>query len=369
MADAEALAARYGLPFTLQDRADAQAVIEQRRAQLETEHADKRTGVARFVTVFNRFYPKLLETLLALGDVLITSTHTVLIAFGVPIVLLLLLMVEQQRVSAGLFLVDPHETLAVFGAAVLVALNLISELVISYIEHRAHYVEPPQHQFSLRLWWARLAYVLGRTDHWIPMQKSPAVRWRMARKVVTIAILVLAVAGSMQTVIANIQGDWLAGIGAIMVHSTLLQMTTWIGGLLFAFAAVVSAQTLSSYVAVKVVEVAEVMQSGASNKAEQIAEIAGAMFLVGRLKEAQRQRRIGSAVSAASEPARNAVSGTVNLSSASTVPETPKRGIAPATQKALNWIAAHPESANLSLSQAAELSGLSESSIQRARKL
>src|SRR5258708_17652135 len=258
IADVEALAAKYGITFSPDDYAQAHERAEQRRQQMEHSIASTdsvKTGAAALVEKFNRFYPKFLQALLGIGDVLITATQTVLIAFGVPVVLLMLLVVEQQRVYHGELLFEIHEGLATFGAWVFVVLNLLFELVISWEEHRRGWTEPQKHEFSLRILGAQLAYMLGRSTDWTPRQKSPALRFKVALRIVTFTILALALAGSMRSVIEGVGGaNWLDAIGLIFTKSTLLQMVTWIGGLLFSLAAVLSAPAPPPYVAPQVVQ-------------------------------------------------------------------------------------------------------------------
>jgi hypothetical protein len=72
---------------------------------------------------------------------------------------------------------------------------------------------------------------------------------------VTFTILALALAGSMKVVIQQQSGAWYSALWAILTQSNLLDMMTWLGGLLFAAAAVFSAQGLSRYVAIRTVEI------------------------------------------------------------------------------------------------------------------
>jgi hypothetical protein len=366
IADAEALAAKYGIALTPQDYADMEDVLSERRRQLES-HTDGQR--ARFVDKFNKWYPKILQALLGIGDVLITMTHTILIAFGLPAVLLMLMIVEQQRVGNGMALFEVHPALATFGAVVLVLCNLLFELLINWNEHRHNYTEPPHLERSLRLFGQRLAYVTGRSSDWQPRPKSPAHRERVVLRIITFTILALALAGSMDTVIQSVDGNWWQALTAIFTRSSLLQMITWLGGLLFAVAAVISAQTLSRYVAQKVVEVVAIMNSSATNKPELVADalgVTGANFLMARISEKRTARRL-SAASAADMPAPT-LSGVVHIGSS--VPETigtstETKAPGEAVHKALKWLEAHPDS-TLSQSKAAAAAGVSKSTMNRA---
>ena len=303
--DVEAVAAKLGHTFTADDYAQAHQRAEQRQRQLEAETATQSTkqGVATLVEAFNRFYPKFLQALLALGDVLVTAVHTVLIAFGVPILLIALMAVEQQRVFFGAMLIDGRESLAAGIAWVLVLANLVAELIVHWEEHRKGWIEPARYDFSLRIIWQRIGYLLGSNTHWTPREKSPAFWARLILRCITVTILALAVAGSMQAAMNSTGAvNWADALVFIVTRSTLLQMVTWIGGLMMAFTFVISAQGFSQYVAKKVIEIVAIMQGNTDDKPRRIADAAGltaAMYLYGRLKVYQRARRSTVAVTAA----------------------------------------------------------------------
>lgn len=300
IAEAEEIAARHGITLTAQDYSDMYAVMAERQHQMERQEIVKvRKG---WVDKFNRFYPKFLQTLLGIGDVMITGVHTLLIAFGVPILLTALMTVEQQRVYYGAMLIDGREALATGIAWVLVLANLVAELVKHWEEHRQHWKEPARYEFSLRILWQQIAYILGFNSSWSAHEKSPAFWARLILRFITITILMLAVAGSMKDAMNTTGGaTWFEAVVFIFTRSTLLQMVTWIGGLALAFTFVIAAQGFSQYVAKKVIEIVAIMQSNAVDKPTAIMDavgITGAAFLMGRIKEAQKQRRAAAVVAA-----------------------------------------------------------------------
>lgn len=370
IAEAEQIAARYGITLTAQDYTDMYAVMAERQHQIERQDVVKvRKG---WVDKFNRFYPKFLQTLLGIGDVLITMTQTVLIAFGIPLLLVMLLIVEQQRVDHGMSLFEVDSTLATFSATVLVLANLIFELLISWKENRAGYAEPPKHEFSFRLLAARLGYMFGRDSDWQPRRKSPAQRFKSVLRAITFTILVLALAGSMRSVIEQTQGNWSKAIEYVITDSTLLQAVTWLGGLLFAFAAVLSAQALSQYVAQKVIEIVAIMSSNAVDKPSAIMDaigITGAAFLMGRIKETQKQRRFTALAHAQMMP---------NMEEIVILTETPETqdnetenesiipdDVSDQMKQALLWLRDNPNH-GLTHRKAAPLAGVSEATMYRA---
>jgi hypothetical protein len=214
-----------------------------------------------YIMLFNRHYPAFLRFLVGVGDVLVTTAHTLIVAFGVPMVLILLLVVEHSRVEHGIALFEVDSSMASFAAWSLVLLNTILEFTIHYIESKAGYQRERQRRGSLRLYVSNLLYWLGVSKDWQPIELSPAHRYRRLLHLITFTILALALAGSMRHEIARESGAWFVALQAILMESTLSEMTTWLGGLLFAFAAVAGAQNLTAYLAVRVAEVTLQMQS------------------------------------------------------------------------------------------------------------
>lgn len=254
---AEQYAAAHGIAISPADRAKIAAA---QRAELERlksleEVQGSAGGISRLVGDFNRFYPKFLESLLALGDTLLTLAQTLIVAFGIPATLVLLLIVEHQRVYHGIALFEIDPALASFAAAALVILNLVLEFQIHYVENRSGYTPDRDSRWSLRTWLKNAGYTLGLGATWKPRLLSPAARYRKLLGLVTFTILALALAGSMRSVISQQSGAWHIAIVDVVENSTLSEMLTWAGGLLFAAAAVLSAQGLSRYVALRCAEI------------------------------------------------------------------------------------------------------------------
>lgn len=212
------------------------------------------------IAAFNRHYPTFLRFLMGLGDVLITTSQTLIVSIGVPIVLILLLVVEHSRVRQGILTFEQHSNMASFAAWSLVLLNTILEFTIHYIESQTGYQQQRQHRASLRIYAQNWLYWLGLQRRWQPIELSPAHRYRRLLRLITFSILALALAGSMRDVMQQQQGAWYAALQNILLESTLAEMTTWSGGLLFALAAISGAQNLTAYLAVKVSEIVAEMQ-------------------------------------------------------------------------------------------------------------
>lgn len=267
--DVERLAAEYGLTFNKADYERIQQVREIEKKRLLKERAEASEG-STWADQFNYWYPKLLQAIASFGNILLTVSQAIIVNLGVPIVLILLLIVEQQRVYHGIELFEFDQGLAAFGAWSIVVLNLLLEFQVHHIEHKKGYEAALDKRWSLRIWWANMQYRLGRGAQWTEQLLSPAERYRRLLGIVTFTILALALAGSMRAVIEAQPGTWYEALAAILLKSSLLDMMTWLGGLLFAAAAVLSAQGLSRYVAIRTVEIMDAMSGDDSDLAEQL---------------------------------------------------------------------------------------------------
>jgi hypothetical protein len=256
--EAESLAASHGILLSERERAHIQ---EAQSAELARLKATAPLAPLDLAARWNRAYPRLLQSIISIGETVLTFSQTVIVSLGVPIVLVLLLIVEHQRVVHGISLFEQDHSLASFAALALVLLNLVLEFQIHHIENAAGYHEEQGKRWSLWIWAQNAAYTLGIGESWTVQYVSPAARYKGLLRLVTFSILALALVGSMRAVIEGQSGAWYEAIGAIMTQSSLLLLMTWIGGLLFAAAAVLAAQGLSRYVAIRCVEILAAMHT------------------------------------------------------------------------------------------------------------
>ena len=277
--DVRSWAAEQGIVLTAREMAQVAAIQAAERERLAALNASETT----FADRFNRQFPRLLAAIVAAGETLVTVVQTIIVSLGAPVILVLLLIVEHHRVVEGIKLFDSNATFAGFAAFALVLLNLVLEFTVHHVEHRAGWLDRPRNQWSVRIWLKNATYLVGLGDDWTPRELSPATRYRRLLRLVTWTILALALFGSMRTVISDTDGRWYEAIASIVVESDLAQITTWLAGLLFAAAAVVSAQGLSRYVAIMCVEIMARMEARAAVAADPYAaevEAAGATAAV-----------------------------------------------------------------------------------------
>jgi hypothetical protein len=254
--DLEQIAAKNGIRFTKADYKNIRKAQDEARQNYEIERAAELEAAGNtWADRFMRWYPKLLETIANAGNILITISQSLIVNIGVPLVLILLLIVEQQRVYHGIELFEVNQGLAAFAATSLVVLNLVLEVIAYHVEYTKGYEAERDKRWSLRIAFRNFLYRIGWGDDWRVQQLSPAQWAHSLLRIVTFTILALALAGSMKVVIQQQSGAWYSALWAILTQSNLLDMMTWLGGLLFAAAAVFSAQGLSRYVAIRTVEI------------------------------------------------------------------------------------------------------------------
>jgi len=253
--DVERIAAESGIRFTKADYKNIRKAQDEARQSFEVERAAELEAADNWADKFMRWYPKLLEAIANAGNILITISQSLIVNIGVPLVLILLLIVEQQRVYHGIELFEANQGLAAFAATSLVVLNLVLEVIAYHVEYTKSYEAERGKRWSLRIAWKNFVYRIGWGDDWQAQQLSPAQWAHSLLRIVTFTILALALAGSMRVVIEQQTGAWYSALWAILTQSNLMDMMTWLGGLLFAAAAVFSAQGLSRYVAIRTVEI------------------------------------------------------------------------------------------------------------------
>jgi len=213
----------------------------------KNEIRNKRSfSMGRLIDAFNEGYPTFLSALVNLADVILTLIRTIMVTMGIPISLSFILYVESDRIRHGIELFEANSEMARLAAWVLVILNVVLELLIVYEEDKYGYQHPAKYRTSLRTFWGRVSYLLGVKRE---EKQSPAHVYMSTLKIVTYSILLLALLGSMREQMEATQGAWHVALVKILTESSLKDFVVWIGGTIFAFTLVVSAQSLSNYVA------------------------------------------------------------------------------------------------------------------------
>src|SRR5688572_23081454 len=106
MQDALDYAAAAGVPITAADYRKMAEIQAAAIEQHQLEDSGQTGRLQRLVEDFNRHYPSFLKFLTGLAEVMITTSQTVIVSFGAPIVLILLLIVEHSRVKLGIGLFE-----------------------------------------------------------------------------------------------------------------------------------------------------------------------------------------------------------------------------------------------------------------------
>src|SRR5262245_21256967 len=103
--DVEQYAADNGLLLTPAERECIGKIQASERARLISLAPSAANDLA---ARWAAFYPRLLASIISIGETILTFSQTVLVSLGVPLALIVLLVVEHQRVVHGtrLFEVD-----------------------------------------------------------------------------------------------------------------------------------------------------------------------------------------------------------------------------------------------------------------------
>ncbi|MBZ0291404.1 MAG: hypothetical protein K8L99_02445 [Anaerolineae bacterium] len=216
-------------------------------------------------------YDEILNGVLVLGDAILALIQTLIIAFGALVGLIVLGIVEHNGIQTGLdwFLEDSN--MAWFAALAMIIFNMIVEFMIVHIEDVNDFHMESQTKWSLRLMVGNLGYRIGLGENWEPLASSPAHRFYTWRALTTVAIFILALAGRMQQNIEKvsmIQGNAgvevavpvMDGLHQLVTQSTLADIFTWAGGMVFTMVALFGMQGLTNYIAVRVVHIRGAME-------------------------------------------------------------------------------------------------------------
>lgn len=213
---------------------------------------------------------KFTELMHNVSGALMLIGQTLISAFFVIVILVLVLVVEIQRVAHGIQLFEQASNLAYFGAFVLVMMLLTLEFVIHYVESKSGFHQEQKTKFSLKVAAGSLKYFLGYDNGWKPRYKSPAHEIKSYSRLLTMTILALALGGSMTDALSSVSGSWIQGLQTIALESSILEIVEWSGGLLFALALVIGAQRLTAYVAARAAETLQSSEPQSPQKNESV---------------------------------------------------------------------------------------------------
>jgi len=199
--------------------------------------------------------------MITLGDILTVFMQTIIVSFGSLFLLFGLLWVEQNAVSHGINMFEVNTQYAGVGALVLVLVNFSVKFWevhadVSTADQRKRYVPKKQYAFSLKLFFGDVAYWLGIGKRWQKRELPASYAFSTVRKVATNAIMILAFFGRTHEAVMKVSDTgWQDGIKAIAEKSTLADLLVWIGAVIFTFAAVIAAQRVTQYTAIRVIEI------------------------------------------------------------------------------------------------------------------
>jgi len=288
----EQAAARQGVVLTAKDRKQIGELQNAERARLD---GIAKKAVSR-VDRFNQSYSKFLDVMLHVQDLVQAFARTLIVGFGMTAILIIALIVEQQRLVDGLGMFERREATAHFAAWFLVLLNASLEFVIHFEDTRRGWNEHAGSVWSLRIALNNLRYRLGLGSQWQTRDQPPSFWARQLLGLVTAGVLLLALFGSMKEQMALQAGRaWHEGLRAIVETSDLTLAVTWLSGFVFALVAVKGAQGTARYLARRTSEVITELQheQHAQNDHSAALDAVAAAYLENKLaaKEARQADR------------------------------------------------------------------------------
>lgn len=213
-------------------RFQAAEMRAQDKAHIEVNQAIKRQQenmhpLSRFARDFimrgMEFIAMIFTVLLVLGGMLIGSV--------------LLIMAEIAAVSKGFAVIESSPLLSVLYACTTVFFFLTVLFIREIIAHKQQ--AEPQPVLSMRLMMQRVLYFLGIRRDWrvmykdrkpILLQVDSAVTWLMW------TIVLFGLLGRLSERMAGLTGNWMDGLRAIAMQSTLQEMTALVGALVMTVA-------------------------------------------------------------------------------------------------------------------------------------
>lgn len=195
----------------------------------------------------------LIEGINGIGQVVITLIQTSIQSLGMIVILGMLAIVEIDGIKSGLWFLE-HPSIATLSAIALVAYNMVIDTMIVNVEHEEKYERPPRNVASLRLFYNSLAYRIGFSSTWEPMQKSPAQTFYEQRRLITFTVFLLALSGRIQPLIISLSDvPFEEGVMLFFTQASLQDVFVWVSGITLTMASLFGVQRLTHYTAQQVI--------------------------------------------------------------------------------------------------------------------
>lgn len=189
--------------------------------------------------------PQLERTAIEIGNFLTTTLILLLRNVAPPFAILFLVVVEINRVHAGIRLFDPSN--AWLMSIVAVITYAILTTVKSHLTYKEFgTLEKPRP--SLALYAQQVAYFCGFGRNWQKQYTTPLARLEGALWWLGAVIVLLGTLGSMENKLLTVEGTWSQGIASIATRSTLAEAMTYLGGFSFTLALLVALPWVIGYV-------------------------------------------------------------------------------------------------------------------------
>lgn len=204
-----------------------------------------------FYENFTLNYPKLINLVNEISNVIFTILKTFLNTIFLVPILGGVLLVEIPRVQSGVKIFDSDESHSLLAACVLVLSLLTFQFLVLYIEAQEKKEKVKKYKFSLRLLFRNLKYFIGFEE---PVEKSLANRYERVTSLLEFGVIFLSVVGSLQpsiAIAAASEKPWHEALIDIIFNSNADVFFDAAVGIVFAVVIVRTSTTIARYVGEK----------------------------------------------------------------------------------------------------------------------
>lgn len=233
-----------------------------------SEMKDKKGFFSNLASIFYKNYLPFLNGIRRFNSILFTFYNVFITSLAIPVATGALILVEVVRVQHGLVLIEEDETLAWFGAIVLVLSNMVIEAMIVNINWEHGMRDEVHYKMNLR------SFLNGLRGFFFmpPDLAQPAAKFKGVQRIITWAILFTAFYGTLNTFMLTEEFEEVYGNNPwhevfidILVNAPLNTFLNWVVTVLFTFVAVLASQRFAAFISFRALEAQEEIEETAQN--------------------------------------------------------------------------------------------------------
>lgn len=212
----------------------------------------------KFLKNIYYYYPVIIKALFKVTGIIYNIIQSLIISIGALVILVALVIVEHHRFSIAISFFEKEPLYVAFGAAFLVMAILFFSVQIVVTDHKHKYREEAKHRFSLRFLIKDIAYFIGISKEFSPIEKPPSHTIRQLKNFLVFVAMVLAAVGSLKEQIeANGSMPFVDGLYKITLGANFESGITTIVVILFTFVIVILSSNATSNITKRALEILE----------------------------------------------------------------------------------------------------------------